>query len=306
MYMMNKLPPLNALRAFETVSRYLSVTKAAEELHVTHAAVSQQIKLLENTLNISLIRREGKRIGLTSDGEAYAAILRAAFTSIKQATFQLQKEYDPHVLTVRIPPTLALRWFIPRMSAFQNKYPNIDLRISTAANEVDFSQSNIDIAIIYDKGNWENLHHELLFDDYLYPVCNPSLINPKSGKLRDKLSAYKFIYVSAELRQKDWANWFKKAELEEPPKPKHQYFQNTIQALQAAEAGLGIAITHEPFVKDAIKSGKLITPFDLKLKLPSSYYLVCPEQNLRYPKVKHFRNWLLSERSKSVSSIHTW
>lgn len=295
---MRNLPPLNALRAFETVSRYLSVTKAAMELHVTHAAVSQQIKLLESTLNVALIIREGKRIRLTSDGEAYAAILSTAFTSIKQATSQLQKEYDPYVLTVRIPPTLALRWFIPRMSGFQNKHPNIDLRISTATQEIDFGQSNIDIAIIYGKHNQANLSQELLFDDYLFPVCSPRFLDLKSGKLKNKFSSYKFIYVSAELRQKDWTHWLKKANLEEPPKSKRLYFQDTIQSLQAAEAGLGISIAHEPFVKDAIKLGKLVPPFDLQLELPSSYYLICPEKNLRYSKVKHFRNWLLAEISK--------
>lgn len=296
---MTRLPPLNSLRAFEALGRLLSVTKAAEVLHVTHAAVSQQIKLLESTLNVALVIREGKRISLTSEGKAYAAILTSAFTSIKQATNQLQRENDPNVLTIRIPPTLALRWFIPRMPDFQNKYPNIDLRISTATKEIDFSEDNIDLAIMYGSGERKNLHQELLFDDYLFPVCSPLLLdNLKSKRSKNILDLGKLIYVSAELRHKDWVNWLKEAELSEPPKSRRLTFQDTIQALQAGETGLGIAIAHEPFVRDAIKSGKLTQPFDLKLKLNNSYYLVCPEGNLRYPKVKQFINWLLKEIGK--------
>lgn len=296
--MTKRLPPLNALRAFEAAARNLSITKAAQELHVTHAAVSQQLKLLENYLNIPLLKREGKRIALTARGILYAQALNSAFSNIHQATEQLQKQNNEHVLTIRMPQTLALRWFIPRMHDFHNTHPDIELRVSTTPAEIDFSQESIDLAIYYGDGRWPDLHKDLLFEDNIFPVCNPNLLADKSKRfLQENIYSFKFIYITAKLRTKDWPIWLMAAKLHEPPKSSRLYFQDTIQALQAAQAGMGIAIAHEPFVIDDIKSTRLIAPFKVKVKLPNNYYLVCPKHDLGKNKIKKFRAWLLKINS---------
>ncbi len=289
---MKKLPPLNALRAFEATARNLSVTRAAEELHVTHAAISQQIKLLEGYLNVPLFVREGKRLNLTAEGKDYALALAAAFTHINQATEHLLKQDDPHVLTVCIPPTLALRWFIPRLLHFQDVHSDLEIRLSTTQREVNFNQQDIDLAIYYGNGNWPGLYRDFLFEDYLFPVCSPKLLDEKKSL---NLQKNKFIYVTAELRKQDWPIWLSAANMTEPPESSKLYFQDTIQALHAAHAGLGIAMTHSPFVIEDIQLGQLIAPFKVKVKLPANYYLVCPKSYLLKAKIKKFRNWLLKE-----------
>ncbi len=292
-----RIPPLHALHVFETVARHLSMTKAAEELHVTHAAVSQQIKLLEDYLKVSLLKREGKRFTLTPQGKEYATALNNAFSNIKHATERLLAEDDANILTIRVPPTLALRWLVPRLQQFQDLHPNIELRISTTQKEIDFLQESIDIAIYYGDGNWPNLQSDFLFEDYTFPIANPKYFgNKKVTELQEThLRSAKFIYVTYQLREKDWALWTSAANLPEPPKSTRIYFQDTLQALQAAQTGLGIAIAHQPLVMDDIKAGRLVAVSQVKLKLNSNYYLVYPEHYLRKLKVKKFRNWLLKE-----------
>jgi LysR family glycine cleavage system transcriptional activator len=287
---------LNALRAFEAAARNLSVTKASAELHVTHAAVSQQIKLLEDYFGFSLIRREGKGINLTAQGKMYASELTTAFSNISHATSHLFNQDNSNILTIRIPTTLALRWFIPRMQHFQNQHPNMELRISTTQKEINFDEGNIDVAIYYGENHWPGLHKDFLFEDYLLPVCSPKILFKKN--VLENLNSYKFIYVSAELRKQDWPIWFKAAKIPEPPKSSRLYFQDTVQALQAAHAGLGIAIAHEPFVKDDIQSKQLVSPWNVTVKLQDDYYLIFPESSLGKSKIKKFRKWLLDEAKK--------
>lgn len=294
--MVTRLPPLNALRTFEVIARHLSITKAAHELHVTHAAVSQQLKQLENYLEISLVERHGKRISLTDIGKTYATALNLAFANIQQATENLFNKND-NVLTISIPTTLTLRWFISRLHSFQSLHPDIEIRMSTSELGVDLMRGTIDLAIHYGNENdWPELHKDFLLHDYLFPVCSSRLLDgSKKIDLHKDIQRYKLIYVSAELRSEDWSSWLKAAKIPEPPKSACLYFQTTMQALQAAQSGLGLAIAHELLVSDDLQSQQLIAPFSLKVKTAKNYYLVCPERTLRKKKVKVFRKWLLNE-----------
>lgn len=304
--MKKNLPPLNALRAFEAAARNLSITKAAQELHVTHAAISQQVKLLEDYLKLPLLYREGRRIKLTNQGEVYALALGTAFSTMKQATENLFNQSDPNVITVRMPLTFTMSWFIPRMRDFQEANPDLELRLSTMPREIDFAQENIDLAIYYGNGDWPGLHKDFLLDDCLFPVCSPRLLDQKLTLRSNKdLTAFKFIYVTADLRKKDWPLWFKAAKLSEPTKSSRLYFHDTILALQAAQAGLGVAIAHGPFVKDFLENGQLVAFSDIQLKLPDKYYLVCPESHLSAHKVKKFRSWLLNEVKKFTAKKYS-
>ena len=292
-----RLPPLNALRTFEVIARHLSITQAAEELHVTHAAVSQQLKQLENYLEVALVERSGRRINLTDAGRSYAAALNLAFANIQQATENLFNTND-HVLTVCLPTTLALRWFISRLPGFQSLHPDIEIRMSTLETGIDFMRGTIDLAIHYgDENDWPELHKDFLLADHIFPIGSPRLLDgrKKIDLAQRDIYQYKFIYVSAELRSDDWSTWFQAAKIPEPPKSACLYFQTTMQALQAAQAGLGFAIAHELFVNDDLLSQQLIAPFSLKVKTAKNYYLVCSEHSLGKKKVKVFRQWLLNE-----------
>ncbi len=293
--MIAQLPPLNALRAFAAVARHVSVTKAADELHVTHAAISQQIKVLENYLAVSLVQRTGRNIQLTELGNAYAAALNVAFANIYQATEKLFKK-DDAILTVCIPPTLTLRWFIPRLSAFQQAHPEIEVRISTLENQIDFMRESIDVAVYYGKEtDWPELHKDFLFYDYIFPVCNPRLLAENKQILSlQTIHKYKLIYVKAELRNTDWSLWCRTMKITEPEKSARLYFETSMQALQAAQAGIGIAMAHEPFVLDELKFKQLVAPFPKKIKTTKNYYLVYPDHSLQKDKVIIFRNWLLN------------
>lgn len=295
--MARSLPPLNALRAFEVVARHLSVTRAAEELHVTHSAVSQQIKLLEQYVGVSLLNRAAGRIGLTDQGRRFAGQLTDIFGQLNRATDRLLHAEAGNVLTIKFISTLAMRWLIPRLPSFQEANPELELRLSTGGwQEVDFNVEQIDMAIYYGDGKWPGLQADFLFHDEVFPVCSPKVMGKhKQLNLEKDMLKYKYIYVNQALRKQDWPRWLKAMKLNKPPKSSRVYFQNSSQALQAAVNGLGIAITHGPFVSDDIEQGNLIVAVEHSVRFDDDYYLVYPKTAANKPKIQRFREWLLGQ-----------
>lgn len=290
------LPPLKTLPAFIAVAQHLSFTKAAEALHVTHSAISQNIRSLEDFLGIKLFARTpNKQTTLTLQGERYFEEIRKAMNTIVAATERELGISTSNILTVNIPMTLTMHWMIPRMPLFQAKYPDIDLRLSALGLDIDFARDNIDIAITYGyKEEWSNLYCKKLFDDELVMVASSNLI-PKIYKIETLLKHFKAIYVNNALRKYDWKEWCESAEISEPKKSKRIYFQNTSQALQAVANGIGIIVTHKPFIIDEIESGQLKQVTDKILHLKKSYFLTCPKENLSVNKVNAFCRWLTEE-----------
>ncbi len=291
-----KNPPLNSLRAFEAVARHLNVGKAAAELRVTHSAVSQQTKLLEDYLGIKLLERIKGKIKLTHAGRKYAADLNSAFNMIRLATEQLGAAED-NILTINMLTTFAMRWLIPRLSDFQDQYPKLEVRLSTPGRRVDFKTESIDLAIYYGEGDWPDLHADFLFEEYLLPVCAPSLAKKfKKLGLKQMLTTSKLIYVKTEERKNIWSIWLAHAQLPESPLSQRIYFQNSMQAIEAAINGIGIAMAPELFIREDIAAKRLVKLTAEKIKSPSSFYLVCPESYLKQRKIQNFREWILKER----------
>lgn len=197
-----------------------------------------------------------------------------------------------------MPTSFALHWLIPRLDKFYRQHPQIELRITTTSQQPDFKLDEFDCAIYSENVAPKELAHDLLFADYLYPVCSPNLLKSTKELIDINWKDYKFIYVTAELRQKDWPTWCHAAGLSEPPKANRIYFADTPQALQAAIAGVGIAMMHEPLLLDSIKAGQLKIPTKLKLNLGSNYYFICSKFNLKLEKVSAFRQWLLKALKK--------
>lgn len=285
--------PLNALRAFVCVAKLQSVTKAAKEIGVSHAAISQHLTTLETYLTIPLFQQAGKRLHLTDAAKQYAQELETSFNQIEFASLKYIQQINPHTLNVWTPTSFALHWLIPRLDHFYQQHPEIELRIITSAQKSQFNPQEFDCAIYYSTSPTKEFHYDLLFSDYLYPVCNPNLLKSTKNLSDINWKEYKFIYISAELRQKDWPTWCHAAGFAEPPRANRIYFADTPQALRAALANVGIAMAHEPIVQDAIKAKQLRVPTQLKLKLPSSYYLITSNANLKQEKTVIFRRWLL-------------
>lgn len=294
-----KNPPLNSLRVFEVVARHLSLVKAAAELHVTHSAVSQQLKLLEEYLDLTLIERHQGKLSLSDAGRKYAAELTSGFNIIRLATEQLLAA-DNNIITINMLTTFAMRWLIPRLPEFQDRYPQLEIRLSTPSKEVDFKTESIDMAIYYGEGHWPSLHVDFLFDEYLVPVCSPALAAKyKKLSLLQTLVACKLIYVKTEERKNAWSAWLAALGLAEPKNAQRIYFQNSMQAIEAAINGVGIAMAPELFVREDIRSKRLVKLSTTIAKAPSSFYLVCPEISLKQKKIQLFREWLLGLKNPS-------
>ena len=300
---MSKLPSLKALLAFSTVSETQNVSKAAEKLFVTQSAVSQQLKILEDYLEVKLLQRKGKHIELTSAGKQYAAKINAAFDAMRQATMNLQSEtVDAHVITVNMLTTFATRWLIPRLIDFQTSNPDYELRISTPIRRSNFLSDEIDAVIYLGEVEWPGFSVDFLFRDQIFPVCSPLLLKDKNKNVKINLSDFSLLHVSADVRKSDWSIWLKAASL--PPLKNYRIikFPTLDQSLEAATAGLGIAMGSESLVSSELKNGNLIAPFSLRVPEPYSYNLIYPKD----AKPKHYilRNWLMAQVTRCNLKTH--
>lgn len=293
--MRSRLPPLNSLRAFDAAARHLSFTRAAEELHVTQAAVSHQIRSLEDYLGVSLFTRLSRSLELTPEGVRYHPGVRVGFESLERATDELQHTDSRGRLTVSVMPSFAARWLVPRMGRFQAKHPEIDLLISPSRDLVDFNREPVDVAIRYTRNSTADHHSVKLMTDEIYPVCAPGLIDgtPPLRQPSD-LANHTLLHDETDY---DWQKWLELAGVEGVDSSRGPVFIDASMLIQAAVDGLGIALTRKVLVENDLAHGRLVRAFDLTL--PSAqeyaYHLVCPEASANKPKVVAFREWLVSE-----------
>jgi len=290
-----RLPSLNGLRAFEAAARHLSFTQAAAELNVTQTAISHQIKRLEEELGVRLFVRQNRALTLTPQAVDYLPGIRAAFNDLRLATDRLLRRDDDHVLTVSTLASLAAKWLLPRLSAFQEAHPGIDVRITTSANLVDFQRDDVDVAIRYGRGQWAGLRADWLMADELFPVCSPELL--KGGKplkcpedLRDHV-----LLHTTNFNSDDWRLWLTAAGL--PADFSRQpgvTFDLVFMTVQAAIDGLGVAMGRSAYVEDDIAKGRLVVPFKITLPTDAGFYLVSPAGRSDPPKLSAFRQWLIA------------
>ena len=290
----NKLPPLNGLRAFESAARHLNLRAAAEELNVTPSAVSHQIRGIEAALGVSLFRRANKRLALTDDGRSLLPGLSEGFGRIASAVGNLRDNQDQGVLTVSMVSTFAMRWFMPRLSRFQQKHPEIEIRISTTTRPVDFEREDIDAAIRNGAGEWPGMRCDRLFNVETVPVCSPDLTGA-GAPLQSPEDLPGHILLHSAARPGEWSQWFKHCGVPFDKAVRELTFETTNFSLAAAIKGLGVAIADRHIVEEDVESGRLVIPFEHPMQLPEAYFLVYPERQAVKPKISHFREWLLSE-----------
>lgn len=291
---MARLPPLNALRAFEAAARHLSFSKASEELFVTPAAISHQIKGLEAWLDVDLFKRVNRSVFLTEEGQSYVVDIREALEQISSATEKLIKRDAAGPINVNTLPSFAVRWLLPRLSRFRDKHPDIDVRLTTSDQLTDFAREEVDVVIRYGRGNYEGLREDkLLTEDTLFPVCSPKLLEG-DHPLRTPGDLKHHTLLHDDLRV-DWAMWLVAAGVKGVDAKRGPSFNDSSMVLTAAMEGQGIALGRSTLAATDLAAGRLVKPFDVSLKAEHAYFILCPVETADRPRILAFRNWLLEE-----------
>lgn len=289
-----RLPPLNALRAFEAAARCLSFSKAAEDLSVTPAAVSHQIKALEEWLGVALFKRLNRAVMLTDEGQAYVLGVREGLNTIRISTEKLLKQDSTGSLTVSTLPSFAVRWLLPRLSRFRVEHPDIDVRLSATDFLTDFERDDVDLVIRYGSGEYPGLYTEkLLTEDSLFPVCSPELLKG-NFPLRTPADLKHHTLLHDDLRV-DWETWLAAAGVKGIDPKKGPSFNDSSMVLTAAMEGQGVSLGRSTLAAADLAAGRLVKPFDVELKAGHAYYIVCPEESAERPRILTFRKWLLKE-----------
>jgi len=285
-----RLPSLNGLRAFEAAARHMSFTLAAAELNVTQTAVSHQIRRLEAELGVALFLRLKDGLTLSEAGQAYLPGVRSAFQALRHSTQQLLESRGSSVLTISTLVSVASKWLLPRLPAFQQAFPDIDVRISASTAMVDLRQGGIDAAIRYGRGDWKGLRADFLMADEIFPVCSPAMAKSLSNPA--DLADQTLVQVSG-VTADDWRAWLsaagQPAQLAAGAK---LTFDLAMMAVQAAIDGQGVCIGRSTYVNDDLRAGRLVAPFDLRLQDDLGFYLVSPHETVDPKKLSAFRIWL--------------
>lgn len=292
--MARRLPPLNSMKCFEAAGRLLSFTDAAKELNVTQAAVSHQIKVIEEFLEVSLFIRYPRRIVLTEQGKALLPNITDAFDKLSIAIRAVSKEQTTNIVNVRLAPSFAAKWLSPRLKNFWIKHPEININLFHASPPVDFDREEVDIAVTYGKGKWTNVISEELLSLDFFPVCSPAFMqNDKPLTDINNLRYYTFLH---DANYECWTEWLVLAGMNDIASNKGTIIDDTNVLIQAAIDGQGVALGSTVFVEDHLKSGKLVSPCDITLHDDFAYHVVSTEKRLSNPAVRAFKDWLLGEK----------
>ncbi|MER8477821.1 transcriptional regulator GcvA [Mesorhizobium sp. M1163] len=296
--MPRKLPPLTTLPSFEAAARLLSFSKAAEELHVTHGAISRAIKNLEDQLGVQLFERGTRSVSLTAVGEPYARAVREVLDQLAAATAAATARYSSSTLNVSTSDGFAGRWLVPRLYRFHRAHGDIDVRVSTSGKLTNFLGDGIDVAVRYGSGNYAGLTSEFLTGEEVFPVCSPKLLEGAHPlRTPQDLKHHTLIRDSFPI---DWATWLASAGVDGVDPQSGISFDSATFAMESAAQGEGVVLGRTMLVAADLAAGRLVRPFGHALKSPSSFYLVYPPAAIRQRKVRAFRDWLLSEVTPQI------
>jgi LysR family glycine cleavage system transcriptional activator len=289
------LPPLQLLQAFEVAGRLLSFKRAAEELHVTPSAISQQIKSLEDSLGIVLFERIVRGLRLTDAGRAYWQDVHDALTQLRVGTMQLADRFGQSVLRVSIIPFIANEVVIPALHAFQEQYPEIELRIETSPNTLSFQEEEIDMAVRVGLGKWTGFVSEKIRDIIVTPVCSPALAKRACWKSLADLSGETFINVST--NPDHWQEVAHAAGLDSLQPGNVLIFDSYYAAMSAAEKGLGVALGLFPLTTSWVASGRLAAPFSVRAMVAEAHHIIFRNGSHTRQECRVFRDWIVEQFS---------
>lgn len=299
--MVYRLPPLSTLRVFEAAARHLSFKEAAEELLVTPSAVSRSIQVLEDWLGTPMFVRGNRTLALTEAGAAYVPHVRAALDGLARATEQVPGHRSAGILTLSAAPTFGLRWLMPRLGRFKAEHPSIRITLDTSQRHVDFLRDNVDLAIRMGQGDWPDAEALHLVTEELIPVCAPSLAD-RLGDFQG-LREQPLIHVSS--TGTDWAFWCRARGVEGLDLEGGLRFDTIQYALNAAIAGLGVALGRRPLIEADLAAGDLVEVLGPAVPAPTAYWLVCAPTALNRPEVRAFRAWIRKELEDAPACLTT-
>lgn len=288
-----RMPSLSALRAFEAAARHGSFRAAAEELNVTHSAISHQVKALEEHLGVPLFTRGGRAVALTEEGRILFPVLREAFDGIMAGTDLLRRRQTAGTLTVQTYVTLAARWLLPRLHGFSIAHPEVQVALATSYTDYEFARGEVDAGILQAESKHADLDYVELGRVQLFPVCAPSLLEAGPPlETPSDLRHHRLLNVYPATH--DWPDWLAGAGVPDlVPVEGGARFDNYLLALEEAASGEGVALGHMAFVADDLRRGRLVAPFDIKVDGRAPWYFVCAKQRRREPRIEKFRSWLL-------------
>jgi LysR family transcriptional regulator, glycine cleavage system transcriptional activator len=309
-----RLPPLNALRAFEAAARHLSFKKAAVELHVTAGAVSHQVKLLEAHLGVPLFRRLTRALELTPEGQTMLPKVRAGLENLQEAVDQLRLRESRVVLNVAAPPNFASRWLVPRLEGFTSAHPSLELHVASRLSMID-GHANGDTRapepreeaptanIRFGSGHYPGFVVDEIFAAEYVPVCSPRLLHGehplrKPSDLRHHTLIHDDSIVEDAARPK-WSDWVEAAGVEDVDLSRGPHFSDAALAFDAAIEGLGVALAIKPLLCAEIRAGRLVVPFDIVAPTRWSYFLVTSAADAAEAPVAAFRDWILAEAAEA-------
>ncbi|HEY1753531.1 MAG TPA: transcriptional regulator GcvA [Caulobacteraceae bacterium] len=301
-----RLPPLNALRAFEAAARHLNFSRAADELSVTPGAVSQQIQNLEDYVGVALFKRTPKGLLLTDAAQTALPALREAFDRLAEAASLLTAAVDGRRLTLTAPPSFAAKWLVPRLKRFEEAYPQIDVWLSADMDIVDFATGEVDLAVRYGSGRYPALELQRLMSETVVPVASPALLaeNPLGGPA--DLAHHTLLHdgsPSADESCPDWSMWLAARGVKGVDGARGPRFNQSSLVIEAAMGGRGVALAKRTLAQDDLDAGRLVAPLQIATAVDFAYYLVHPKAKGRLPQVKAFVAWISAEASAHEAAL---
>lgn len=297
--MARRLPPLNALRAFEAAARLGSFSAAAQELRVTDSAVSQQVRTLERYLGTRLFKRLPRGLLLTELGTTYLPVLTGGFDRLAEATLRLRSTGVGGLLTVATLPAFASGWLLPRLARFRDRYPRLDVLLKTSRALADFRREDVDLAIRFGTGSSSETKSILLLNEEVFPVASPSLVPASSIPLPvAELRKWPLLHdIDAHPDQPwlNWQKWFERAGVETSSALRGLQFTDSIVLNAAAVAGLGVALGRGPNIEELLARGRLVRLTQESWSSAWAYRLVAPAANFSRPNVRAFVEWIQEE-----------
>jgi LysR family glycine cleavage system transcriptional activator len=301
--MARRLTHLNGVRAFEAVARHMSFAKAAEELGVTPAAVSQQVKTLEDYLGVKLFRRAQRAIFLTETAQAILPEVREGFDLVAAGLSRARAQRGGRPLVVSVTPSVAAKWLMPRLERFLARHPDVDIRLDTTTRIVDLAREDVDVALRYGDGRYPGLEVVPLMSEQVFPVCSPALLEGRHPlRAVEDLPRHTLIHDASMPKGSafpSWAGWLEAAGVPGVDASRGLQVNASMLAIQAALDGQGVALGRSVLVADDLAAGRLVRPFALALPLRFGYYVVHRTDLPRQSRVLLFRRWLLEEAGEA-------
>ncbi|MFA7430343.1 MAG: transcriptional regulator GcvA [Rhodospirillaceae bacterium] len=297
--MVRRLPPLTALRAFEAAARLGSFSRAAAELNVTAAAISHQVKGLEDILGVSLFIRLPRGLRLTPEGRTYLPDLSRGFDTLARAADSLSRSDLAGLLTISIMPSLCQMWLLPRLADFRRRYPMIDLKLQAEPTMANFVRDGIDVGMRYGMGNYPGLRTVMFMQEEVFPVASPTLLSGRHPLRRwEDLRHHTLLHDYALLANEVWLGWpvwLRAARIEDIDLQRGLHFDNSALLYQACIDGHGVGIGRSALLTEAIGAGRLVPLFEARRPADYAYYVVAPESTADHPRVRAFTDWVAAQ-----------